>query len=82
LFKETREILQSLNPSQKDYVIAKGFGSLFEMTLEGLETRGLFNILLDLTDPRHMIIRCGPGKEFKITKDVIHFITGLSKSSG
>jgi hypothetical protein len=80
--KETHEILQSVNQSQKEYVIAKGFGSFFEMTLEGLETRGLFNFLLDLTDPRDMTIRCGPGKELKITKDVIHFITGLSNSGG
>jgi hypothetical protein len=71
-----------LNQSQKEYVIAKGFGSLFEMTLEGLETRGLFNFLLDLTDPRDMTIRCGPRKELRITKDVIHFITSLSNSGG
>jgi hypothetical protein len=80
--KETREILQSLNQSQTKYVIAKGFGYLFEMTLEGLETRELFHWLLDLTDPCDMTIRCGPGKELKITKDVIHFITGLSNSGG
>jgi hypothetical protein len=71
-----------LNQSQIEYVIAKGFGSLFEMTLEGLETRGLFHWLLDLTDPRDMIIRCRSGKELKITKEVIHFITGLSNSGG
>jgi hypothetical protein len=80
--KETHEILPSLNQSQKVYVISKGYSSLFEMTLEGLEIQGLFDFLLDLTDPCDMTICCGPGKELKITKDVIHFITGLSNSGG
>ncbi|CAN6279193.1 unnamed protein product [Urochloa humidicola] len=56
------KVLAMLNQQQRNYVTRKGFGSLFEMTVDGLETRGLLGWLLENTDPSDMTIRAGPGK--------------------
>jgi len=71
-----------MNTDQLAEVANYRFAALVDMALDAVECRGLLRWLMDHTDPRDMTIRAGPGKELKITKDVVKLILGIPSSGG
>jgi hypothetical protein len=71
-----------MSTAQRAEVNNYGFAALLDMVLDAVEGRGLLRWLLDHTSPDDMTIRAGPGKELKITKEVVKAILGIPSSGG
>jgi hypothetical protein len=52
------------------------------MTLDALRSRSHLQCLMDELDYKDMTIRPSPGKELKITKEIVHLILGVLNSGG
>jgi hypothetical protein len=52
------------------------------MTVDALCSRSHLQWLMDKLDHKDMTIRPGPGKELKITKDIVHLILGVPNHGG
>ncbi|KAJ1279156.1 hypothetical protein BS78_04G133500 [Paspalum vaginatum] len=71
-----------MNDEQHAVVSRWGFGAFLDMKIDALECRRLLSWIMDPTSPRDMIIYAGPGKELRITEDVVRLILGLPSSGG
>ena len=76
------ETIKLMNTDQLAEVANYRFAALVDMALDAVECRGLLRWLMDHTDPRDMTIRAGPGKELKITKEVVKLVLGIPSSGG
>jgi hypothetical protein len=66
-----------LNERQREAIRRKGFSNILDMTVDALCSRSHLQWLMDKLDHKDMTIRPGPGKELKITKDIVHLILGV-----
>ena len=71
-----------LNERQREAIRRKGFSTILDMTVDALCSRSHLQWLMDKLDPKDMTIRPGPGKELKITKDIVHLILGVPNHGG
>jgi len=51
--------------------------SLLDIKLTSSSPPSLLKWLYDHIDPNTMALRVGPGKELKITKEVVHYVLGV-----
>jgi hypothetical protein len=52
------------------------------MRVDALGSRSHLSWLMEKLDHNDMTIRAGPGKELKITKEMVHLILGLPNAGG
>eukprot|EP00267_Zea_mays_P054685 XP_020407941.1 uncharacterized protein LOC109945956 [Zea mays] len=71
-----------LNERQREAIRRKGFSTILDMTVDALCSRSHLQWLMDKLDPKDMTIHPGPGKELKITKDIVHLILGVPNHGG
>lgn len=70
-----------MSDRQRDTIARKGFESILHTRTDALERRLLIRWLMDKIDQVDMTIRPGPGKELKITKEIVRLILGLPSTS-
>lgn len=71
------EMFDSLVEAQRHmFVYAKGFTSLLDLKLSSVGPSSILAWLMNKIDPDTMVLKVGPGKELKITKEVVHYILG------
>jgi hypothetical protein len=71
-----------LNGRKCQAIMRKGFSNILYMTVDALCSRSHLRWLMDKLDHKDMIIRPGPGKELKITKDTMHLILCVPNHGG
>jgi hypothetical protein len=74
--------IQILNDRQRQSIARKGFSSILDMRVDALGSRSHLPWLMEKLDHNDMTIRAGPGKELKITKEMVHLILGLPNAGG
>jgi hypothetical protein len=71
-----------LNERQREAIRRKGFSNILDIIVDALCSRSHLQWLMDKLDHKDMTIRPGPGKELKITKDIVHLILGVPNHGG
>jgi len=73
------EMMKILSEEQRR-VFVRGYNlsSLLDIKLTSSGPPSLLKWLYDHIDPNTMALRVGPGKELKITKEVVHYVLGVS----
>jgi hypothetical protein len=74
--------IQILNDRHRQVIARREFSSILDMRLDALGSRSHLAWLMEKLDHNDMTIWASPGKELKITKDVVHLILGLPNAGG
>lgn len=71
-------MMSKLNEDQRrEFVHNYHLGSLLDIKLRSSGPPSLLKWLYDHIDPQTMILKVGPGKEIKLTKEVVQYILGV-----
>lgn len=77
------DMVHLLKEPQKDaFLHANRLSNLLDIKLRGSGPPSLLTWLYDKIDPETMILKVGPGKEIKLTKELVHTIIGVPNEGG